>query len=51
MDGGTVQREGGADLHAAVVSANPLAGVVIFVSQKLVRKQGTCVRTVVEGRE
>lgn len=54
VDGGTVQREGGTDLHAAVASENPLAGVVIFVSQKLIRKQGTycmCVCTVVEGKE
>ena len=44
VDGGTtVQREGGTDLHAAVASENPLAGVVIFVSQKLIRKQGTYV--------
>ena len=44
VGGGTVQREGGTDLHAAVTSENPLAGVVIFVSQKLIRKQGTYVR-------
>ena len=40
--GGAAQREGGTDMDTATPSGNPLAGVVIFVSQKLARKQGTC---------
>ena len=38
--GGTAQREEGTDMQEAASSGKPLAGVVIFVSQKLAGKQG-----------
>ena len=38
--GGTAQREEGMDMQEAASSGKPLAGVVIFVSQKLAGKQG-----------
>ena len=39
---GAARSKGETDLHTAAPDGGPLAGVVIFVSKKLARKQGGC---------